>query len=60
MLRWMLTQAVGRTMRVMGTEFRFSKDYRWGVTWYHRTVYAVICTFGANIVADGESFPYIR
>ena len=58
--RWMMTQLVGRTMRVMGTEFRFSKDYRWGVSRYHRTVYALVCTFGCNIIADGESFPFIR
>ena len=48
-----LTTAVGLIMRWTGTGFRFSKDWRWGVRWYHRAVYSLICTFGANIVADG-------
>ena len=37
------------------TTFRFSKDYRWGVTFLHRAVYATICTFLCNLVADGET-----
>ena len=56
-LRWLLTYAVGLFMRWTHTDFRFSKDYRWGITAYHRAVYATICTFGANIVADGRHWP---
>lgn len=37
------------------TGFRFSKDYRWGTTRYHRFVYAVCNTVAANYVADGDS-----
>lgn len=35
------------------TGFRFSKDYRWGTTAYHRTVYAMVNTIRANLRADG-------
>jgi len=34
------------------TDFRFSKDYRHGITRYHRAVYAVIGTVAANGFAD--------
>ena len=34
------------------TGFRFSKDYRWGVTMIHRAVYAVCSTVMANYYAD--------
>jgi hypothetical protein len=34
------------------TGFRFSKDYRYGTTRYHRVVYSLICTVAANIAAD--------
>jgi hypothetical protein len=34
------------------TGFRFSKDYRHGVTAFHRAMYAVISTPVANILAD--------
>jgi len=36
-------------MKVTG--FRFSKDYRWQLTTYHRIVYAMVDTVGANIRA---------
>ena len=56
-VRWMLTIAVGYALRL--TPFRFSKEWRWGVKWYHRFVYSIICTFGSNIVADGGEWKYI-
>lgn len=34
------------------TGFRFSKDYRWGTTAYHRVVYAIVSTPMANLMAD--------
>ena len=34
------------------TGFRFSKEYRWGVTRFHRAVYALVSTVSANIRAD--------
>ena len=33
-------------MRLTG--FRFSKDYRWGVSRWHRIVYAIVSTVSAN------------
>lgn len=33
------------------TGFRFSKDYRHGTTRFHRAVYAMVDTVGANISA---------
>jgi hypothetical protein len=36
------------------TGFRFSKDYRWGVSRYHRAIYAVCDTLRANLIADGR------
>lgn len=44
---------IGLVMR-LGT-FRFSKDYRHGVSRYHRTVYALVNTVAANYVADGTT-----
>lgn len=35
------------------TGFRFSKDYRHGVSRYHKIVYALVDTVGANNIADG-------
>jgi len=58
-IRWALTGAGGLAMRWSGTEARFSKDWRWGIRWYHRAVYGQICTFGSNIIADGGDWPYI-
>lgn len=34
------------------TGFRFSKDYRWGTTFWHRAVYACVNTIVANLSAD--------
>lgn len=50
--RNILTWLFGHAMRLSGTKFRFSKDWRWGVYWYHRLVYACICTFECNLIAD--------
>jgi hypothetical protein len=41
----------GLVMRRMS--FRFSKDYRWGTTRFHRFVYICVNTIAANLVADG-------
>jgi hypothetical protein len=42
------------------TGFRFTKDYRWGVTAYHRTVYAIVGTVWANIYADRLAYAFRR
>lgn len=34
--------------------FRFSRDYRHGVTRRHRLIYALVNTVAANYVADGD------
>lgn len=34
------------------TGFRFSKDYRYGTTAYHRAVYAILPTVRLNQLAD--------
>ena len=34
------------------TGFRFSKDYRYGTTPYHRLVYAIVPTVRINQLAD--------
>lgn len=36
---------------LMATGFRFSKDYRWGTTRFHRVVYSLTNTVTANHVA---------
>ena len=33
------------------TGFRFSKDYRWGVSRFHRAVYTCVNTVAANHIA---------
>jgi hypothetical protein len=33
------------------TGFRFSKDYRWEKTLYHKIVYRMVGTVGANVKA---------
>lgn len=35
------------------TGYRFSKDYRNGISSFHRLVYGLVSTPKANIVADG-------
>jgi hypothetical protein len=37
---------IAPVMRLTG--FRFSKDYRWGVSRFHRAVYACVNTVSAN------------
>jgi hypothetical protein len=44
-------QIIGTILRITGCGFRFSKDYRWGVTMYHRIVFRVISTVDANYTA---------
>jgi len=48
-MRDVLATIIAPVLRLTG--FRFSKDYRWGTTRYHRMVYAVINTVGANLKA---------
>jgi hypothetical protein len=40
---------ISPVLRVTG--FRFSKQYRWGVSAYHRAVYALVNTVRANHLA---------
>jgi hypothetical protein len=40
---------IAPVMRLTG--FRFSKEYRWGVSRFHRAVYAMVNTVRANISA---------
>jgi hypothetical protein len=44
--RSLTAAAVAPIMRATG--FRFSKDYRWGTTRFHRVVYALVSTVEAN------------
>ncbi len=44
--------AVLLTPVLMATGFRFSKDYRWGITLFHRIVYRCVNTIAANNRAD--------
>jgi uncharacterized protein YegL len=37
------------------TNFRFSKDYRHGTTFWHRAIYATVDTVGANIRAGTKT-----
>lgn len=53
MLRNALTKLVGKFMLKFKIQYRFPKDYRWGITWWNRLIYRLICTFEANIIADG-------
>jgi hypothetical protein len=46
-----LTTAFAISPVLMLTGFRFAKDYRWGVSCFHRAVYAVIDTVAANHLA---------
>ena len=46
MIRKVLAVLIAPAMRVTG--FRFSKDYRWGVSAFHRAVYSCVDTVGAN------------
>ena len=40
------------------TVYRFSKEYRWGVSRLHRAVYALVSTVGANYLADGQGWDW--
>ncbi len=42
---------IAPVMRLTG--FRFSKQYRWGLTRKHRIVIALVNTIQANLRADG-------
>ncbi len=46
-----LTAAYVISPALMLTGFRFSKDYRWGVSRFHRAVYATVDTVAANHIA---------
>ncbi len=48
-MRHLLGTLIGRALR--RSNFRFSKDYRWGSTVYHRIVYRLVDTVGANHTA---------
>ena len=62
MLRNMTAYLISPVMKVTG--FRFSTDYRWGTTRFHRAVYAVCNTVTANYAAgmtlwvDGDKIIY--
>ena len=49
-IRMWVAYPVGLVCRLTG--FRFSKEYRWGVTRWHRMVYACVWTVKANWIAD--------
>jgi hypothetical protein len=51
LIRTATASACAPFMRATG--FRFNKEYRWGQTRWHRTVYACVDTIGANMRADG-------
>ena len=53
MIRTITAYAISPVLRLTG--FRFSKDYRWGVTRFHRAVYAMVDTVTANY-AGGMKF----
>ena len=44
---------VGLFLRYLHISWRFSKDYRHGVSFYHRFVYNIVSTVDANYIADG-------
>ena len=46
-----ITTAYAISPVLMLTGFRFSKDYRWGVSRFHRAVYAAVDTVAANHIA---------
>lgn len=50
MLRSLTARLIAPKMARTG--FRFSKDYRWGATFGHRVVYALVSTIEANCRAD--------
>ena len=50
-MRMTIAKIIAPVMRLTG--FRFSKDYRRGITLFHRLVYALVSTPLANLTADG-------
>ena len=48
-IRLIAAYALVPAMKLTG--FRFSNDYRWGVSRFHRTVYATVDTVAANHIA---------
>ena len=48
-MRVFIGKIIAPVMKVTG--FRFSKDYRWGTTLFHRVVYKLVDTIGANMAA---------
>lgn len=48
-MRSLTARLIAPILRLTG--FRFSKDYRWGVTSFHRAVYACVDTVSANVRA---------
>ena len=55
-MRNLIGKFIGLVLRK--SHFRFSKDYRWGTTAYHRAVYAMVDTVGANITAGLDNGYY--
>jgi hypothetical protein len=50
-MRRLNAKLISPVLRVTG--YRFSKDYRHGITWFHRIVYRCVDTVHANIQAEG-------
>lgn len=55
-MRQTMRQVIGRLVApvLRASGFRFSKAYRHGATPWHRWVYALVDTVGANIRAEEE------
>lgn len=51
MIRKINGKLIGLALKATGCGFRFSKDYRWGTTVWHRIVYRCVDTVGANLTA---------
>jgi len=49
-MRNILATIISPILKITG--FRFSKDYRWGTTRYHRMMFAIVSTVDANLKAD--------
>jgi hypothetical protein len=60
-MRQYVRQIIGLVISpiLRATGFRFSKDYRHGVTLYHAFIYRWVDTVGANLRADGFVQPLI-
>ena len=53
-MRQLIGKIVGKVLRYSKSDFRFSKDYRWGATRWNRMVYAICSTVTANYYADNK------